>query len=393
MIQVGLYVHIPFCRQRCAYCDFSSWAGRDELIKPYTSAVCAELSLLHDQLGNWEPATVYLGGGTPSIVPTDLLEDILSAAQPDPAGEITVEANPSTLSRDALYGLRHMGVNRLSIGMQSSNPGELAMLGRRHDLLSVRRAVERARDAGFTNISVDLIFGLPAQHLEAWSRSLETALQLNPEHLSLYALTLEPGTPLADTVQSGRLPPPDPDLAADMYDLARDRLRDEGYLHYEISNWARPGRQCRHNQAYWRNDSYIGAGAGAWGHWRQGPTDWRLGNTPDPQEYINKMIRHQPASAQSVGSPWSPACEESEPIDRQTAMAETMFMGLRLVEEGVSRHAFMERFGVDPVRQYGDVLDRLAATSLICWDENRVYLREAALLIANQVFAEFLPDQ
>jgi oxygen-independent coproporphyrinogen-3 oxidase len=393
LIQTALYIHVPFCRQRCTYCDFTTWAHREELIRPYVSALCSELSLLHRQLPDWAPGTIYLGGGTPSLLPPDLLRAILAEARPGPAAEITLEANPGTLNSDALHSLRQMGVNRLSLGMQTSHPRELALLGRRHDFRAVETAGGWARNAGFDNLNLDLIYGFPTQSIGSWESSLSAALDLYPEHLSLYALSVEPATPLADSIRRGELPPPDPDLAADMYDLARERLADTNYVHYEISNWARPGHECRHNLAYWRNERYLGAGASAWGHWSQGPTAWRLCNAADPQDYLQQMASQQPPGRNPDGPPKSPACTEGEYIPRQIAMAETMFMGLRLVQEGVSRRAFGARFGMDPLQAYSEVLAELALVSLVGWDDERIYLRPEALLIANQVFSSFLPPE
>lgn len=393
MIRTALYIHIPFCEQRCTYCDFASSTDCDRLIQPYVGALCSELALLHTQLPEWEPSTVYVGGGTPTVLPPGLIGTVLTTARPFKDAEITLEANPGTVSRQALRALRTMGFNRLSLGMQSSDSTELGILGRRHDQLAVRQAVGWARDAGFENISLDLIYGLPAQKIGRWERSLDAALVLEPEHLSLYCLSLEPGTPLADAVRLGRLPSPDPDLAADMYELGAERLAHAGYHQYEISNWARPGRECRHNLAYWRNESYVGSGAGAWGHWRCGTAALRMCNVSKPGEYIDHMTSPGQSAAQAdAPAPRSPACAETDYVTWQMAMAETMFMGLRLVEEGVSRHDFRARFGVDPTQLYEQVLERLALTGLVGWDENRIFLRPAALLIANQVFAEFLPD-
>jgi oxygen-independent coproporphyrinogen-3 oxidase len=393
LIQTALYIHIPFCRRRCSYCDFNTWAHRDELVHPYISALCSELSILHEQLPDWAPDTVYLGGGTPSLLPADLLSAVINAAQPGTAAEITLEANPGTLDRDTLASLRQMGVNRLSIGMQTSQARELTLLGREHDFDQVQTAVRWARGAGFDNLSLDLIFGLPMQEIASWESSLDAALSLRPEHLSLYALSVEPDTPLAESIQRGRLPAPDADLAADMYDLARKRLADANYVHYEISNWAQPGHECRHNLTYWRNEPYVGAGAGAWGHWPQGPDAWRARNTPDPQDYLQQMAGQRPRRRDPDAPPRSPACAEEEHVGGQMSMAETMFMNLRLVQEGVSRRAFSVRFGVDPIQFYRKDLADVTSAGLVSWDDEHIFLLPEALLIANQVFSLFLPTE
>jgi oxygen-independent coproporphyrinogen-3 oxidase len=277
--------------------------------------------------------------------------------------------------------------------MQSTHAKELTLLGRRHEVSTVRIAVHRARAAGFNNLNLDLMYGLPKQTLKSWAESLEAAVSLSPDHLSLYALSVEPGTPLASQIENGQLPTPDPDLAADQYLLAGERLGAAGYLQYEISNWARPGRECRHNLAYWRNERYLGVGSGAWGHWPSGERSWRMRNVMHPQTYIERLTHHHLPQDAPERTPVSPAIGEWESIPPSVAMAETMFMGLRLVREGVSRGLFAARFGVDPVEFYAEPLAEHARTGLICWDDERVFLAPKAVLIGNQVFASFLPSE
>jgi len=392
-MKVALYIHIPFCQQRCNYCDFNTWAGLGQLIGPYMAALELELGLLRrSSKAEWQATTLYFGGGTPSLAPAELLQSVLVAAQVGRGAEISLEANPGTVSSSALSTLRRAGVNRLSLGMQSANADELALLGRLHDFPAVVDAVRWARAAGFDNINLDLIYGLPGQGTATWEQTLNAALSLTPEHLSLYALSVEPETPLAQWVDQGRIPEPDPDLAADMYDLAREKLAAAGYLQYEISNWARPGKECRHNLAYWRNSTYLGVGAGAWGHWPQTETGWRMRNVTHPQVYLERMqLASRPEEA-PIGPPISPAGAEWEFISRPLTMAETMFMGLRLTEEGVSRRRFETRFGSDPAEVYAKTLTELAQTELIEWDDERIRLLPGAVLISNQVFAAFLPS-
>jgi oxygen-independent coproporphyrinogen-3 oxidase len=257
MTFTSLYIHIPFCLHRCGYCDFNTYAGRQGLISSYSKAICNELEYIYHSSKERLPIhTVYFGGGTPSLVPPEQLFVILQAIRGyfylSPSEEITLEANPGTVSLEYLKLIREMGVNRLSLGMQSAHSQELAMLERQHSYADVVRAVEWAGEASFTNLNLDLIFGLPYQDLNSWMVSLEAALALQPTHLSLYALTLEHGTPLQHKVASGSLPEPDTDLAADMYESARERLDGAGFTHYEISNWARGNENdqtymCRHN--------------------------------------------------------------------------------------------------------------------------------------------------
>ena len=355
----------------------------------YVAALLAEFK----ELGFWyegRAATLYLGGGTPSLLPPAMVAQVIQAAGLRPGAEVSMEANPGTVDGDSLAGLRQAGVNRLSLGMQSADDAELSLLGRLHDAQAVNQAVLAARAAGIDNLSLDLIFGLPQQGLAAWSDSLDAALALAPEHLSLYALTVEAGTLLAAQIDAGDLATPDADLAADMYEMASERLAAAGYRHYEISNWALPGRECLHNLFYWRNDAYLGFGAGAWGHWPDGDSSWRLHNVDHPRPYISRL-RSGPAVERRV-LPVSSATEEQEHVARPMAMAETMFMGLRLIHEGVSRWAFRERFGLDPLEVFQGVVHKLADEGSLAWDADRLWLPRSAILTSNQVLVNFLPD-
>ncbi|MGQ9516420.1 MAG: radical SAM family heme chaperone HemW [Anaerolineae bacterium] len=382
---LGLYLHIPFCKAKCMYCDFASVAGRPEWFTPYTEAICAEIAgaparfpaIPADQL---PPQTVYIGGGTPSILPIPLLERILQAlrwAFPLPAeAEISLEANPGTVDRGGLRRLRALGINRLSIGVQSFLDSELRLLGRIHTAEEARQAFRWAREAGFDNLNIDLIFGLPRQSLGDWMQSLEEALDLAPQHISLYALSVEEGTPLAEMIERGKLPALDDDQMADMYIYAGERLEQAGYLHYEISNWALPGWMCRHNLGTWRNEPYLGFGAAAHSH--LGRRRWW--NVRDPQTYMAR-----------IEAGLSPTDGE-EALSEEMDMAETMILGLRLVQEGVEVERFRRRYGRTPAEAYPDVLTRLAAQGLIEISSERIRLTRHGRLLGNQVFAQFLPD-
>jgi len=257
MTFTSLYIHIPFCIHRCGYCDFNSYAGLEGLIPVYTQALCKELVYLAAGASEALPLhTIYFGGGSPSLVPTEGIKNIIDTVKEhfdlSPSAEITLEANPGTVTADYFGQIHALGINRISLGMQSANQDELTLLERQHTYQDGVKAVGWARDAGITNVNLDLIFGLPDQHMTSWMDSLMTAIALQPEHLSLYALTLEHGTPLQHKVAGGILPEPAGDLAADMYEAARDSLEESGFNHYEISNWARvsePGKvsACQHN--------------------------------------------------------------------------------------------------------------------------------------------------
>jgi oxygen-independent coproporphyrinogen-3 oxidase len=394
----SLYLHIPFCRHRCGYCDFNTFAGLEALIPGYVGALCAEIAWLAATAGSRRPIqTIFFGGGTPSLVPAAqfarILQEIGEGFDISEEAEITLEANPEGLSSDYLSDLRSLGFNRLSLGMQSARPEELRLLERGHDYLAVLRAVGMAREAGFDNLNLDLIFGLPFQSLQEWQWSLNLALEMEPEHLSLYALTLEHGTPLAHYVGRGLLPEPDPDLAATMYEWSGERLEAGGYEQYEISNWARRDdsgeiRSCRHNLQYWRNQPYLGVGAGAHGY----TAGFRTANARPPQGYIQRLEAGR-LSASIERFPITPATIEINEIDRKTEMSETMFMGLRLTRDGISRRGFEERFGSPVEEVFGPEIAELVELGLLESDQpggDRLRLTSRGRLLGNQVFMRFV---
>jgi oxygen-independent coproporphyrinogen-3 oxidase len=372
---VALYIHIPFCRAKCAYCDFTSYAGLDALHDEYVTALIQEMDLAEP----FSVRTIYIGGGTPTVLSLLHFARIFQAVErrfdTDTTSEITVEANPGAVTREKLSGLRALGVSRLSLGVQSLVEGELRLLGRIHSAPEAIDAFRAARRAGFDNLSLDLIYGLPGQSLASWRASLEGALALQPDHLSLYALTVEEATPLAASIARGQLPSPDPDLAADMYELAQDLLSAAGFLHYEISNWAAsPPRICRHNLTYWHNEPYLGLGAGA--HSWLGQR--RRSNLPAPEAYMEQVRSgHQPVA-------------DDEAIDLETEMGETMMLGLRLLHEGVDRRWFRARFGLDLGMHYAAELRELAQLGLIDLSDERVTLSPRGRLLGNQVFLRFV---
>jgi oxygen-independent coproporphyrinogen-3 oxidase len=304
-----------------------------------------------------------------------------------PGAEITLEANPGTVTLASLQAMRQAGFNRISLGMQSASAIDLMLLERQHDTGDVIRAVEWARLAGFDNLNLDLIYGLPAQPLDRWQESLETALRLQPEHLSLYALSIEHGTPFRRWLERGLIEAPDDDLAADMFDWACDRLERAGYAHYEVSNWARQSAEnslaSRHNLQYWRNLPYLGFGPGAHGY-AAGKRTAVAGPIP---KYIERMN-----GAGSFGFPSTPATQTITPIDSQNEMEETMMVGLRLLEEGVSAGAFATRFGRPLGEVFGEPIERLRRKGLLEWsaDGDRLRLTPRGHLLGNQVFMEFV---
>ena len=393
---ISLYVHVPFCLSKCPYCDFNTYQGIESQFGDYLAAVNGEIEAWARALAHPVVNTVFLGGGTPSYLPDGdvgrILESITQSYRVGDGAEITAECNPNDLTDAKCVELQAVGVNRISMGVQSMDNGLLAMLGRRHDSEEVIEALRSCRRAGFDNVNLDLIYGLPRQTLQQWQDTVERILEQSPEHISMYSLTLEEGTPLRHWVQQGRLPEPDPDLAADMYDLARSALRDAGYHHYEISNWCRAGRESEHNLAYWRNLEWVGVGPGA--HSSLGGC--RFWTVKSPREYALKA-----AEWVARAEPWDrataariegvPTVDGLEVIDEETAAAETMFLGLRLLD-GMDVSAASERSGIDLMARYATELAELAEDGLLVWgDDGRLRLAEEAYLVANQVFTRFLP--
>ena len=397
---MGLYVHVPFCKTKCPYCDFNTYQGIESQMGSYLDAVTSELRLWGRQLssnnrGRPPVRTVFFGGGTPSYLPDGDIAEILNAANHafaiDAGAEITIEANPGDLNADACRGLLRQGVNRLSIGVQSLDNGLLQLLGRRHSADGAIEAFQTARAAGFGNVNLDLMYGLPHQSLTQWEDTIERLAALSPEHISLYALTLEEGTPMKVWAEQGKIPEPDPDLAADMYALARQVLASAGYRHYEISNWAQPGRESQHNLIYWRNEPYLGVGPGA--HSRLG--EYRFWTVLSPRDYAGRAARWRQMSAGLWDAFGERELREArtvdgwESIDAETACAETMFLGLRLLD-GLDLRQASAAIGEDLAARYRAEIEELLTIGLLRREGDIVRLDESAYLIANQVFTRFL---
>jgi oxygen-independent coproporphyrinogen-3 oxidase len=316
---ISLYFHIPFCTHRCAYCDFNTYAGQEESIPAYAEALQKEIQFVgRSTPENHQVHTIFFGGGTPSLLTANQLEFIVSSIHSSftlsPKVEISLEANPGTCSREFLNGIRTLGFNRISFGVQSANPNELHLLERIHDYGDVVNAVKWSRQAGFDNLNIDLIYGLPEQTMADWQRTVSLILGLHPEHLSLYALTLEHGTPFGRWTERGMLPIPDPDLAAEMYEWAGDRLSTDGFEQYEISNWSKPGKECRHNLQYWRNQTYLGFGSGAHGF----GGGFRYSNVLRIKTYINRLMT---SGEDDSPFPFSPATVNQHQNSRLRAMS------------------------------------------------------------------------
>ncbi len=373
MTPCGLYVHFAHCRRKCDYCDFNSVVADPAARARYLQALGAEIA----RAPALAAGTVYFGGGTPTLLrPAELGATLAAAAERfDIASdaEITLEANPGTVTRASLRALRRAGFNRLSLGVQSLADAELRLLGRIHTAAQARRAVAEAREAGFDNLSLDLMRGLPGQRLADWQRTVEAAVALAPDHISAYGLTLEPGTPLAAKVAAGELPPPVGEAAATWVTWTVTTLRRAGYARYEISNYARPGHQCRHNLNYWLNGDYVGLGAGAWSYLG----GERRRNAVDPATYADWALGG------------TTLVVERERLDPQSALGETLMLGLRLTA-GLEYTALSVRFGVDVPRLHGALIQRLIAGGLLVADARRLRLTPRGMLVQSAVAAEFL---
>lgn len=397
----GIYLHIPFCKSRCSYCDFATDIYRsNEVVELYVDALCSEIcgrtacvsgrnNIDNEALSNAQsvpPAggadiacdleidTIYFGGGTPSLLKPEQLGRILTAVtenfQITSDAEITMEMNPATVTTSSLAAFRELGVNRASFGVQTFDDRALRLLARGHDANDARSTFTMLREAGFENVSFDLIAGLPGQSLDAWERNLDEALQMGPEHLSLYLLEIHQGTPLAEQIRAGRQPLPDAELAAEMYEAMIDRVSAGGYEQYEISNFTRPGFESRHNTKYWTLDPVYGFGVSA--HSFDGRQ--RFANERDTAKYVGLI--HSQKSAEVM----------REDID---VASEFVFLGLRL-ENGIDLPSFESRFGFDLIEKYRAEIDNLIDARLVDVIGDRLKLTLKGKLYSNEVFAVFV---
>lgn len=391
---LSLYLHIPFCQRRCGYCDFVTYAGMEAFQASYVQALCKEIALTGEHI--WADAaihTIYLGGGTPSLLTSlqigNILESIHLAFPVIPEAEISIEANPGTLDREKLEGYFAHGVNRISLGVQSARKDELQLLERIHTYEQVIRSIEMAKSCGFSNISIDLIYGLPGQRMQDWRETLNAVLQLGVQHISCYSLTIEEGTSLAGRVAAGEITPLDNDLVGEMFEEAVQFLDKAGFEHYEISNWALgTGKwRSRHNTQYWKNDDYLGLGAGAHGYYG----GLRVANTTQIPDYIQRMR----SGGISEAANWiSPAVADVTSISNHERMQDDMMLGFRLLKDGVRVDRFREKFGAEPGEVFQDILHKLLDYGLVEYknDPARYLLTRRGMMIANQVFLEFVGD-
>lgn len=389
MEPLSLYLHIPFCQHRCAYCDFNTYSTVTELKGLYVDALGQEIEQVAQLAGDAQRQrtikSVFFGGGTPSLLSLGEIHQILDRVQHqfnlDSDCEVTLELNPDTVDKAYLSGLPGIGINRLSMGVQSALPTELALLERTHDFQQVIDSFSYARAAGFANISLDLIYGLPAQDLASWAESLAAVLELRPDHLSLYCLTIEPGTPMHRWLSTGRIIQPDPDRAAEQYAYACNELANYGFEHYEISNWAMAGHECRHNLTYWRNQEYLGLGAGAHGH----ANGYRYQLVKQPRVYIRRIN-----DGRAAIFPLSSAVAEHHKVDTREAMSDTVITQLRLLQEGLDLLSFRYKFGQTLDEAYDGLVSQLLEWGLLVQADDHILLSERGRFISNQVFYRFV---
>ena len=417
----SIYIHIPFCKHRCAYCDFNTYAGQEDSIPAYVKALINEIEFVGLRAEQMNIHTVFFGGGTPSLLSAPQFDSILRALRSaftfTADAEISIEANPGTISPEKLNAIRKSGINRISFGVQSANTEELRMLERIHDFFTVIEAVSTARKAGFDNLNLDLIYGLPEQTLSTWQTTLRRIVDLHPEHISAYALTLEHGTPFGRWASKGLLPLPDPDLAAEMYEYAEEFLERNGYVHYEISNWAKKDNDegkmmndeskanssfitlrdhspfvCHHNLQYWRSLPYLAFGAGAHGY----ASGYRYSNALRIKTYIERLTNIEDRISH-IEYPLSPATVNQHKQTLQDDMSEYMLNNLRLTNVGVDESDFRLRFGSGLLDVYSKEIGELIHNGLLekktseVVETSEVYrLTKRGRLLGNQVFVRFV---
>ena len=378
---LGIYVHIPFCVKKCNYCDFLSAPATKQVRKSYIEALIHQIEAHRGFLaeGNYEVKTIYFGGGTPSLLEVEEIGAVfeslkkvfeLSDTEMERM-EITLEANPGTFGKDKLLAYREMGFNRISMGVQSMNNEELKLLGRVHTVEEFLDNFRLARECGFENINIDLMQSLPGQTLEGWEETLKQAIELKPEHISAYSLIIEEGTKFYEWYADKEELLPDEETERAIYYRTEELLKEAGYERYEISNYAKAGKESRHNLSYWQGVDYLGLGLGA----SSLINGERLVNEDELQEYLKNPC----------------FIKEQNPLTKQEQMEEFMFLGLRVMK-GVSKQKFAEQFGITMEEVYGEVLARFVKEELLCVEEDQVSLTRKGIDVSNYVFAEFLLD-
>lgn len=376
MKDLALYIHIPFCKQKCFYCDFPSYASKESLMDEYVDALIKELKeKTKDKVFN----TIFIGGGTPSYLTLELLYKLLheiEKVQKTKKYEFTIECNPGTLEEDKLKAMKKLGVTRLSFGLQAIQNNFLKNIGRIHSFEQFKSNLSKARQIGFKNINVDLMFGLPNQKIDDWKESLKTIANLNLEHISAYSLIIEEDTAFYSMYEKGLLKLPSEDEEREMYKITKDILSEYGYHQYEISNYAKEGYECEHNKIYWECKDYIGVGSSSSSFYK----DKRISNLRGVEEYINAINSNN---------------EVEEVVYKNSIkdnIEEFMFMGLRMIK-GIEKKEFFYRFNQDIYSIYGDVIDKNKSIGLIEDDGERVFLTDKGIELSNFVMCEFLLEK
>ena len=383
MKKLELYVHIPFCEEKCRYCDFLSFRADEGEKKAYVTQLIEEIKAQGQNYSEYLVSSIFIGGGTPTTLSGIWILDIMNAIREnfivETDAEVSIECNPGTLSKSKIIHIKKAGINRISFGLQSSIEEELKELGRIHTYKDFLQSYQLAREYGFTNINVDLMSGLPNQTIDSYKTTLKRVCALKPEHISAYSLIIEPDTPFFDKYGSeeGSMLLPDENIDREMYALTKNILREHGYERYEISNYAKPGRECRHNIGYWTGVSYLGLGVGASGY----VMNRRFHVESDYRKYMSVKMQ------QDI----TPLYCDLEELDIKANMEEFMFLGLRLTR-GVSRHEFNERFGGDMVEVFDRQIKRNMMLKLMEYNSPYLRLTEKGLDLSNMVMSDFLLD-
>lgn len=404
MRDLELYVHIPFCVKKCYYCDFLSMPADDEIRRHYVDKLIEEIRQNAPACSQYQVSSIFFGGGTPSVLPGVQIAEIMEALRQNfnigREAELTLECNPGTLTRQKLAFYKLAGINRLSLGLQSAKNQELQKIGRIHTFEEFLESFDLARKAGFSNINVDVMCALPDQTLEDWQFTLKKVLEVRPEHISAYSLIVEEGTPFYETYfedelrrQRGEVPRylPTEETERQMYEFTREALADKGYQRYEISNYAQPGRECRHNMGYWQMKPYLGLGLGSSSYLEQA----RFSNTRNLETYLEggycnlTEILQQAEKEKAAGTREHREETKIVLLTKSRQMEEFMFLGLRMTA-GIERKRFQQVFGVELESIYGNVIQKLQQQGLLKQREGRVFLTEEGISVSNYVLSEFL---
>ncbi|AMN36536.1 radical SAM family heme chaperone HemW [Clostridium perfringens] len=376
MDKISLYIHIPFCVQKCLYCDFPSFARKDHLRKAYIEALNKEIISLREKHNNLEINTIFIGGGTPSVLEADELECLLKeVAKLNMAKDIeySMECNPGNLTEEKLEVMKKYGVNRISMGLQAKQDNLLKGLGRIHNYKTFKENFLLAKKVGFNNINVDLMFGLPNQRLNEWEETLREIISLEPAHISAYSLIIEEGTAFYNLYENDKLKLPTEEEERKMYHLAKKILEENGFNQYEISNYAKEGKECRHNLAYWNMDNWIGVGSAAASY----INGKRIKNKSSVEEYINSINEKGEAVEEIINN------------SKNDNMEEFMFMGLRKIN-GIDENEFKKRFSMNINDVYGEILNKYIDEGLLIRESGRIFLSEKGIEISNIIMADFL---